>query len=39
MRLYHQPRSRSTRVLWLAEEADAPLDVIVIAREQKFTDD
>ena len=39
MRLYHQPRSRSTRVLWLAEEAGAPLDVVVIEREQKFTDD
>lgn len=39
MRLYHQPRSRSTRVLWLAEEAGAPVDVIVIEREQKFTDD
>jgi glutathione S-transferase len=39
MRLYHQPRSRSTRVLWLAEEAGAPLDVIVIEREEKFTDD
>jgi len=39
MRLYHQPRSRSTRVLWLAEEAGAPLDVVVIAREEKSTDD
>ena len=39
MRLYHQPRSRSTRVLWLAEEAGAPVDVVVIEREQKFTDD
>src|SRR4029077_17814799 len=39
MRLYHQPRSRSTRVLWLAEEAGVPLDVVVIARDQKFTDD
>jgi glutathione S-transferase len=39
MRLYHQPRSRSTRVLWLAEEAGASLDVVVIAREEKFTDD
>ena len=35
MRLYHQPRSRSTRVLWLAEEAGAPVDVVVIAREAK----
>ena len=39
MRLYHQPRSRSTRVLWLAEEAGAPVDVVVIAREEKSTDD
>ena len=39
MRLYHQPRSRSTRVLWLAEEAGAPVDVVVIAREEKFTDE
>lgn len=39
MRLYHQPRSRSTRVLWLAEEAGAELEVVVIAREQKLTDD
>jgi glutathione S-transferase len=38
MRLYHQPRSRSARVLWLAEEAGAPLDVVVIAREEKLTD-
>jgi glutathione S-transferase len=39
MRLYHQPRSRSARVLWLAEEAGAPVDVVVIEREEKFTDD
>jgi glutathione S-transferase len=39
MRLYHQPRSRSTRVLWLAEEAGAPVDVVVIAREEKSTDE
>jgi glutathione S-transferase len=39
MRLYHQPRSRSARVLWLAEEAGAPLDVVVIAREEKLTDE
>jgi glutathione S-transferase len=38
MRLYHQPRSRSARVLWLAEEAGAPIDVVVIAREEKFTE-
>lgn len=39
MRLYHQPRSRSSRVLWLAEEAGAPIDVVVIERSEKFTDD
>jgi glutathione S-transferase len=39
MRLYHQPRSRSTRVLWLVEEAGAAVDVVVIAREQKAGDD
>src|SRR3954467_2628090 len=39
MRLYHQPRSRSTRVLWLAEEAGAPVDVVVIERAQKATED
>jgi glutathione S-transferase len=39
MRLYHQPRSRSARVLWLAEEAGAPVDVVVIAREEKLTDE
>jgi glutathione S-transferase len=39
MRLYHQPRSRSTRVLWLAEEAGAPVEVVVIAREEKNSDD
>ena len=39
MRLYHQPRSRSTRVLWLAEEAGAPIDVVVIARAEKGTED
>ena len=39
MRLYHQPRSRSARVLWLAEEAGAPIDVVVIAREEKLTDE
>src|SRR5450432_328903 len=39
MRLYHQPRSRSTRVLWLAEEAGAPVDVVVIAREEKSSDE
>jgi glutathione S-transferase len=38
MRLYHQPRSRSARVLWLVEEAGAPVDLVVIAREEKTSD-
>jgi glutathione S-transferase len=39
MLLYHQPRSRSARVLWLAEEMGAPLDVTFLAREHKATDE
>ncbi|MGI8974045.1 MAG: glutathione S-transferase family protein [Gaiella sp.] len=35
MRLYHQPRSRSTRVLWLLEELGAPFELTVIARDDK----
>ena len=30
MRLHHQPRSRSTRVLWLLEELGTPFDLTVI---------
>jgi len=37
MRLHHQPRSRSTRVLWLLEELGAPFDLTVISRESKQT--
>jgi len=37
MRLHHQPRSRSTRVLWLLEELGAPFDLAVISRETKQT--
>ncbi len=37
MRLYHQPRSRSTRVLWTLEEVGAPYDLTVIDRETKQT--
>jgi glutathione S-transferase len=37
MHLYHQPRSRSTRVLWLIEEIGAPAEVTVMAREYKHT--
>ena len=37
MRLHHQPRSRSTRVLWLLEELGIPFDLIVMSREVKQT--
>ena len=37
MRLHHQPRSRSTRVLWLLEELGVPFDLAVISREVKQT--
>jgi glutathione S-transferase len=35
MRLYHQPRSRSVRVLWALAEANADYDLQLLAREQK----
>jgi glutathione S-transferase len=37
MRLYHQPRSRSARVLWLLEELGTPFDLTLISREDKQT--
>ena len=37
MRLHHQPRSRSTRVLWLLEELGIPFDLTVMSRETKQT--
>ncbi|MEI7760423.1 MAG: glutathione S-transferase family protein [Thermoleophilia bacterium] len=37
MRLHHQPRTRSTRVLWLLEELGVPFDLTVISREVKQT--
>ena len=37
MRLHHQPRSRSTRVLWLLEELGTPFDLTVMSREDKQT--
>lgn len=37
MRLHHQPRTRSARVLWLLEELGAPFDLTVMAREAKKT--
>jgi glutathione S-transferase len=39
MQLYHQPRSRSARVLWLCEEAGAAIDVTMLPREHKQTDE
>ena len=38
MRLHHQPRSRSTRVLWLLEETGQPFELTVMKREDKQTD-
>lgn len=37
MRLHHQPRSRSTRVLWLLEELGIPFDLTVMSRDTKQT--
>ena len=37
MRLHHQPRSRSTRVLWLLEELGIPFDLTVMSRRHKQT--
>lgn len=28
--LYHAPRSRSTRILWLLEELDAPCEIVYV---------
>jgi glutathione S-transferase len=39
MRLHHQPRSRSTRVLWLLEELGTPFDLTVISRDDKATEE
>src|SRR5581483_2225318 len=37
MRLYHVPRTRSTRVVWALEETGADFDVTVLAREDRQT--
>ncbi len=37
MRLHHQPKTRSTRVLWLLEELGVPFDLVVMSREDKAT--
>ncbi len=35
MRLHHQPRSRSTRALWILEELGVPFDLTVMSPEVK----
>lgn len=35
LRLYHTPRSRSERVLWLLEEAGGPYELTVLSREER----
>ncbi len=37
MKLHHQPKTRSTRVLWLLEELGIPFDLVVMSREDKQT--
>jgi glutathione S-transferase len=37
MKLYHQPRSRSTRIRWALEEIGAPYELAEITREFKQT--
>jgi glutathione S-transferase len=37
MRLYHQPGSRSNRVLWALEESGVPFEVTLITRDEKKT--
>ncbi|MEO5634848.1 glutathione S-transferase N-terminal domain-containing protein, partial [Gaiella sp.] len=37
MRLHHQPRSRSTRVLWILEELGIPFDLTIMSRDTKQT--
>ena len=39
MRLFHQPGSRSTRVLWTLEELGVPYDLTLLTREDKATDE
>ena len=39
MRLYHVPRSRSTRVLWALEEIGQPYELTLMAGEDRQTDE
>jgi len=38
-RLYHLPKSRSTRVLWALEELGAPYELVVMAPEDRRSDE
>jgi len=35
LRLYYMPRTRSSRVLWLLSEIDAPCELVKLAPEQR----
>jgi len=39
MRLYHLAPSRSTRVLWMLEEAGQPFELTLLKREDRHTDE
>jgi glutathione S-transferase len=39
MRLFHSPRTRSSRVLWALEEAGLPYEVVRLSREERRQDD
>jgi glutathione S-transferase len=39
VRLFHQPGSRSTRVLWTLEELGVPYELTLMTRETKATDE
>ena len=39
MRLYHVPRSRSTRVLWALEEIGQPYELTLMEGEDRQTDE
>jgi glutathione S-transferase len=39
VRLYHLPKTRSTRVLWLLEEIGAPYEVTLLTKEERKGDE
>lgn len=39
MRLYHSPRTRSSRVLWALEEAGLPYELVRLTREERRSED